>query len=138
LARSRKRHSLHWTALAGILALALNALVPIHLAFDLGEDLAPAHHPVRHNLEWRVLAKLIGHEADDAADHDSDHSHHQDATCPVIAAFGALTGLVTASLPTLAQPIAVAIVDLPMPTIDRPTFASVVAYRSRAPPLARS
>jgi hypothetical protein len=136
LGRSHNRYGLRWAARAGILALALNAFVPIHLAFDLGEDLAPASHPVRHGLEWRALAMLIGHDAGDADDHDADHGHHHDPTCPVIAAFGALTGLVTASVPTLAQPVAIAVVDLPAPTIERPTVAPALSYRSRAPPLA--
>jgi Protein of unknown function (DUF2946) len=136
LARSRNRSNLRWTALAGVLALALHALVPVHLAFDLGEELGGAHHPVRHDAEWRVLAKLIGHDAGDADDGDADHGHHHDPTCPVLAAFGALTGLVAASMPTLAQPVAVAVTDLAASTADRPTVAPTLPYRSRAPPLA--
>ena len=136
--QSRKRHRVRWTARAGILALALNALVPIHLAFDLGEELAPAHHgsatePEHHSVEWRVIAALIGHDAHDADDTD-EHGHHHEATCPVIAAFGALTGLITTTPTTIAQPIAVARVDLPPPTVDQPVDPPAVAYRSRAPP----
>ncbi|MGB8181021.1 MAG: DUF2946 family protein [Stellaceae bacterium] len=137
---TRKRQSLRWAARAGILALALNALVPIHLAFDLAEALTPSHHgasvPENHGLEWRVLATLIGHNAHDAddGDGDADHGHHHDATCPVIAAFGALTGLITAAAPVLAQPLAVAVADLPAPMAERSIFALAVAYRSRAPP----
>lgn len=134
---SPRRHGVRWAARAGILALALNALVPIHLAFDLAEELAPAHHstaePEHHGIEWRVLAALIGHDAHDADDTD-DHGQHHDATCPVIAAFGALTGLVTTTVPTIAHPIAVVRVDLPAPTVSRPVDAPSVAYRSRAPP----
>lgn len=134
---SPRRHGVRWAARAGILALALNALVPIHLAFDLAEDLAPAHRsttePEHHGVEWRVLAALIGHNAHDADDTD-DHGQHHDTTCPVIAAFGALTGLVTATVPTIAQPIAVARVDLPAPAATRSADAPAVAYRSRAPP----
>lgn len=132
-----RRHGVRWAARAGILALALNALVPIHLAFDLGEDLAPARHSgadtEHHTIEWRVLAALIGHSAHDADDTD-DHGHHHDATCPVIAAFGALTGLVTTTVPTIAQPIAVARIDLPPPATIQLADAPPVAYRSRAPP----
>lgn len=135
---SPRRHGVRWAARAGILALALNALVPIHLAFDLGEELAPAHHgatePERHSIEWRVLAALIGHNAHDADDTD-DHGHHHDATCPVIAAFGALTGLMTTTVPTIAQPIAIATVDTPAPAAIQSADAPPVAYRSRAPPL---
>lgn len=132
-----RRHGIRWAARAGILALALNALVPIHLAFDLGEELAPARHgatePEHHGVEWRVLAALIGHDAHDADDTD-DHGHHHDATCPVIAAFGALTGLMTATVPTIAQPIAVATVDPPAPVAIQSADTPSVAYRSRAPP----
>ena len=105
---SPRRHGIRWAAWAGVLALALNALVPIHLAFDLAEELAPAHRsttePETHGVEWRVLAALIGHNVHDADDSD-DHGKHHDATCPVIAAFGALTGLVTVTVPTIAQPV---------------------------------
>ena len=135
MARLRSRYNLRWLAWAGILALALNALVPIHLAFDLGETPATTHHDERHGLEWRVIATLIGHDAGDA-DHDSNRSHHHDVACPVIAAFGALTGLVAATPPLLAQPIAVALATTPMPAVDRPVFTSTAVYRSRAPPLA--
>ena len=137
---SRRRHGVRWAARAGILALALNVLVPIHLAFDLGETPAPAHHgdaaSESHSLEWRVLATLIGHAANDADDGDSDtdHGHHHDGTCPVITAFFALTGLMTATAPALSQPIVVAIADRPTPTIARSTIAAANAYRSRAPP----
>lgn len=134
---SPRRHGVRWAARAGILALALNALVPVHLAFDFAEDLAPARHggadPEHHTIEWRVLAALIGHSAHDADDTD-DHGHHHDATCPVIAAFGALTGLVTATVPTIAQPIAVAILDPPTPDAFQSADTPSVAYRSRAPP----
>lgn len=134
---SPRRHCVRWTARAGILALALNALVPIHLAFDLGEELAPAHRsatePERHSVEWRVLAALIGHDAHDADDTDG-HGHHHDATCPVVAALGALTGLVAATAPTIAQPIAVATFDPPAPDATGPADTPSVAYRSRAPP----
>lgn len=137
---SRRRHGVRWAARAGILALALNVLVPIHLAFDLGETLAPGHHgdaaSESHSLEWRVLATLIGHAANDADDGDSDtdHGHHHDGTCPVITAFFALTGLMTATAPALAQPIVIAIADRPTPTVARSTNAAANAYRSRAPP----
>ena len=134
---SPRRHGVRWAARAGILALALNALVPIHLAFDLAEEAAPAHHSTteseHHSVEWRVLAALIGHDAHDADDAD-DHGHHHDATCPVVAAFGALTGLVSTTMPTIAQPIAVARVDLPALAVSQPVDAPSVAYRSRAPP----
>ena len=129
-----RRHGVRWAARAGILALALNALVPIHLAFDLGEELAPAHHDAtdseQHSVEWRVFAALIGHNAHDA----DDHGHHHDPTCPVITAFGALTGLMTTTVPTIAQPIAVAIVDPPAPATIQSADTPSAAYRSRAPP----
>jgi len=134
-----RRHGVRWAARAGILALALNALVPVHLAFDLGEELAPAHHgdaeTEHHAFEWHVIAALIGHGAHDADDTD-DHGHHHETTCPVIAAFGALTGLVTTTVPTIAQPIVVATVDRPAPAAVQSPDAPTVAYRSRAPPRA--
>jgi len=131
---SRKRPGVRWAARVGIFALALNALVPIHLAFDLGEALAPAHHDDSHGLEWRAIAALIGHDAHDA-DAD-DHGTHHDSTCPVITAFGALTGVVAATAPMLAQPVVVATADLPTLTADQLATVATAAYRSRAPPLA--
>ena len=128
-----RRYGVRWAARAGILALALNALVPIHLAFDLGEDLAPTHsatEPEHHDVAWHVLAALIGHSAHDA----DDHGHHHDTTCPVIAAFAALTGLITTTAPTIAQPIVVAILDPPALDTIQSAEPPAVAYRSRAPP----
>ncbi|MGH7014837.1 MAG: DUF2946 family protein [Stellaceae bacterium] len=117
-----------------MLALVLNAFVPIHLAFDLGEALAPAHRDDNHGIEWRVWACLIGHEAHDADDAD-DHGHHHEPTCPVIAVFGALTGLVTTTVPILAQPVAVAAVNVAAVSERDIALVRATAYRSRAPPL---
>lgn len=124
-----------WAARLGLLALALNALVPVHLAFDLAEAFEPAQHCVAHmevgGVEQRLLALLSGHpETDGTSD---DHGKHH--ACPVCSALGALAAF--------APPTPTAL-PVPFPA-ERPTahFVSQVkpvgapsAYRSRAPPLA--
>ena len=53
-----------WAAWLGFLALAVNALVPAHLAFDLAEALAPARHSAGEEaagVERQLLALLSGH-----------------------------------------------------------------------------
>ena len=130
-----RRHWSGWAAWLGVIALGLNALVPIHLAFDLAEALEPAHHApaAAADLGRQIIALLCGHEA------DSDHHHHHDNSgsrngCPVCAT---VTTFAALALPTVAA------LPLPTPTAVRLTAAPVVAappailaaaYRSRAPP----
>src|SRR5262249_56877146 len=62
-----------WAAWLGLLALAVNALVPVHLAFDLAEALGPTpQHPLEDEVgraERQLLALISGHrEADGRAD----------------------------------------------------------------------
>ena len=69
-----------WAARLALLGLALNALVPIHLAFDIAEALeAPqcAHTEV-DNAERHLLALLAGHRD---ANGKSDE-HGKDHACP--------------------------------------------------------
>ena len=86
-----------WAAWLGLLALAVNALVPVHLAFDLAEALAPARHSAGEeagSAERHLLALLSGYrEAESPADEHGKHEHgHRDHHgCPVCSAFGALT-----------------------------------------------
>jgi hypothetical protein len=123
-----------WAARLGLLALALNALVPIHLAFDIAEALevpqCSAHAEV-DNAERGLLALLIGHRH--ANGKFDEHSKHR--ACPVCSGLGALVAFVPPSSTALSIPAAA---DPPtahfLVQIER--FGAPAAYRSRAPPLA--
>lgn len=124
-----------WAAWLGFLALAVNALVPVHLAFDLAEALAPAQHCAEEEqaggAERQLLALLSGHrEAENSADKHRKHQHHG---CPVCSAFGALAGL---AVPTpVLLPIADATASTTaLPATEIESVGTPAGYRSRAPP----
>ena len=60
-------HRAYWSRRAawlGVIALGLNALVPVHLAFDLAAALAPGHHAAADTgggLDRQLLALASGH-----------------------------------------------------------------------------
>jgi hypothetical protein len=122
-----------WAARLGLLALALNALVPIHLAFDIAEALeAPqcSAHAAADNAERGLLAFLSGHRhADGKSD---EHSKHH--ACPVCSALGALATFMPPAAAALSIP---APADLPKAhfLVQAERFGAPAAYRSRAPPL---
>ena len=128
-----------WAAWLGLLALAVNALVPVHLAFDLAEALAPARQPADEEAggtERHLLALLSGHReaerpANEHGKHERGHRHHPG--CPVCSAFGALTGL---ALPTpVLLPAADATgLTAALPVTEIEPAGTPVGYRSRAPP----
>jgi hypothetical protein len=110
-----------WAGRLGLLALVLNALVPIHLAFDIaGAD----------NTERRLLALLIGHRH--TGGKGEEHGKHH--ACPVCGALGALAGFVPPASTVLLIP---AHANLPTAHFLAQTerFGAPAAYRSRAPPL---
>lgn len=133
--RARKRRGTIWAVRLGLLALALNALVPVHLAFDLAEAFEPAQHCGTWievgGAERRLLALLSGHpEADGPSD---EHGKHH--ACPVCSALGALSGFAPLA-PTAF--LALAPMGLPTahPVIKTERVGGPAGYRSRAPPLA--
>jgi hypothetical protein len=127
----RLRHN-SWAAWFGVVALVLNALVPVHLAFDLADVLGAApHHGA--GSQWRLLARLTGHRA---SGHDRDHGSHRPPDCPVCSALGSLGGLAPAAAPQLSLPVPVAAAPAILPPEERRAVAAVAAYRSRAPPVA--
>jgi Protein of unknown function (DUF2946) len=122
-----------WAARLGLLALALNALVPIHLAFDIAEVFeAPqcSAHAEADNAERRLLALLSGHR--DANGKSDEHGKHH--ACPVCSALGALAGFVPTASTALSTP---APAELPTAhfLVQTERFGAPAAYRSRAPPL---
>jgi hypothetical protein len=80
-----------WAARLALLGLALNALVPIHVAFDIAETLeAPqcAHTEV-DNAERHLLALLANGKPD-------EHGKHH--ACPVCSALGYTGSLITGAV----------------------------------------
>jgi hypothetical protein len=133
--RARQWRGRIWAARLGLLALALNALVPVHLAFDLAEAVEPPPHCGAHveigGAEQRLLALLSGHRETDGT--SGEHGKHH--ACPVCSALGALAGLTPPVPAALLAPFPVG-----LPTAHSLTQAeragAPTAYRSRAPPLA--
>jgi hypothetical protein len=136
LTGSKRRRRAPWAVWLAVLALGLNALVPIHLALDLGEALGAAHPGARgadgHGLEWRLLAFATGH---DAGDGRPDGDRHP-PTCPVFGALGALGGCAVVAAPVLPAPALVEASPALPALAEKPDPAPAAAYRSRAPPLA--
>ena len=135
--RARRWRGTKWAAWLGLLALAVNTLVPVHLAFDLAEVLAPARHSADEeagSAERRLLALISGHrETESPADEHRGHQHSHHHGCPVCSAFGGLTGL---ALPT---PVLLPVADAaglaaPLPATEIAPAGAPVGYRSRAPP----
>lgn len=126
-----------WAAWFGLFALALNALVPVHVAFDVAEavDAAQARgtHPEVHSAEWSVLARLIGHHEADGK--SREHGKGHPAPCAVCSALGALAGFDTVAIIALPLPPPV-VVPAALPAIGGQPAGVPLAYRSRAPPVA--
>lgn len=132
----RRPARFRWGAWLAFLALTLNALVPVHIAFDLAEDLAPSFPQIAgsfHSPEWRVLAFLTGHFDADG----KSHPHHKpDRTdCPVCNSLGMLAGFAPAALIAIALPSLFVFAILVPVTASGALPAPAAAYRSRAPPL---
>ena len=139
--RVRSRRGTKWAAWLGLLALAVNALLPVHLAFDLAEALAPAQHSANEEAggaERHLLALLSGHRetespADDHGKHQQGHPDHHG--CPVCSAFGALTGLAPPALLALSTPDAI-VLPAALAKVQGKPVGTPAGYRSRAPPIA--
>jgi hypothetical protein len=137
--RARKWRGTVWAARFGLLALALNSLVPIHIAFDLAEALAPAHHRSAHShaeaggANRHLLALLVGHRHTGGKSHDHGKGHG--VACAVCSALGALAGVATSAAILLAARAPAALPVALSVTETLPARAPA-SYRSRAPPLA--
>lgn len=137
--RAKRRRGRIWAAWLGLIALAVNALVPIHLAFDLAQALAPARHAPEEEAggaERHLLALLSGHRESGgpADDHGRrGHRHHHD--CAVCSALGALAGLAPPAQVALSVPDAVGL-PTALPITQSKPVGTAAGYRSRAPPIA--
>jgi hypothetical protein len=130
----------NWAAWLGVLALALNLLVPVHLAFDLAEALEPAQHEDAQptNLSRRLIAFVAWHR-ERSGDEEADHhggQHHHGAACPVCSALGSLAALAIPVAAMLALPVAASVAVAALPPDTRPVALFPAGYRFRAPPYA--
>ena len=137
------RHS-RWATGLGIVALALNALVSVHLAFDLAEALGRSPHSHgharQHGFQWHLLAGLSGH-VPHAHDHDHGQGHgehhgkgHQ-PHCAVCNSLASLASLAPSASVGLIAPAPLAAAPILIAAAEWRDSAPAAAYRSRAPPL---
>jgi hypothetical protein len=123
----------------GVIALSLDALVPIHLTFDLAHTFETTTHreasgPAEHDFSWRLLALVTGHQ--DADGKARSHVKHHRHDCPVCSSLGTLAGFAPAATAPLSVPIRVETPILLATIASEPPGAPATAYRSRAPPIA--
>jgi Protein of unknown function (DUF2946) len=123
----------------GVIALSLDALVPVHLAFDLAHAFETGTHwkdssPAEHDFSWRLLALVTGHQ--DADSKAGSHVKHHREHCPVCSSLGTLAGFAPAATAPLSVPIRVETPILLAAIASGPPAAPATAYRSRGPPIA--
>jgi Protein of unknown function (DUF2946) len=127
----------------GVIALSLDALVPIHLAFDLAHALETAAHrggssAAERDFSERLLTLVTGHHDEDTASggktSSPDKHHHPD--CAVCSSLGTLAGFAPAAIVPPSIPIRVEAPILLAAIASEPPAAPATAYRSRAPPIA--
>ena len=122
----------------GVLALALDALVPVHLAFDLAHAAAPARHRERvadQDFIGVLLTLITGHH-DAAGAGGAPKGHHRGDHCAVCGAAATLAGFAPAAAVLLSLPAFAGAPKPAAPAAEIPRPLAFVAYRSRAPPLA--
>jgi hypothetical protein len=121
----------------GVVALGLNALVPIHLAFDLAHSLTPGHRDddsaAGHDFVRCLLTLLTGHHHEDESRSSSGNGHHH-SDCAVSSAIGTLAGFAPAGVTPLAVPPHSYVLTPLAADSGAPHRAPLAAYRSRAPP----
>lgn len=120
----------------GVLALVVNALVPVHLAFDLAAASTAAQsgaaHSEPHGAEWSVLALLTGHA--DTNGKTDEHGKDHGFSCAVCGALGTLAGFAPADAVALPLPPPAAL-PAALAAIGGEPANTPLAYRSRAPPI---
>jgi hypothetical protein len=133
--RLRRRKRISLAAWLGFVALGIQALVPIHLAFDLVAALdqggtKPAH---ADRPEGELLAALAGHHHPRNNPNRGSDSHHADCmVCNSLGTLGTLAPPLPAALPSpVLLPSAPAFAALP----TKLAGASPAGYFSRAPPI---
>ncbi len=135
--RSGKPRCIRWAAWLALAALALNALVPIHVAFDVAEAVEAMRTPAgaeeaAHDHLRDVLALLSGHRETGHQSRHHDKNHQSCAVCTALATLGGFVQPVVIALllpPAGTTPIA-------LPAVAAEPGGVVLSYRSRAPPIA--
>jgi Protein of unknown function (DUF2946) len=128
----RQRHAI--AAWLAMLALLLDALVPIHLSFDLVDALNASNAHGSHTRvepSHELLAKLVGHEGRPDR-HGGDHHRTNCAVCSSVSTLAGFAAPLPTILPapnTAAQPVVLAMRLVAL------SGAFPASYRSRAPPL---
>jgi hypothetical protein len=118
----------------GVVALGLNTLVPIHLAFDLAHATGRHQHSdAPRDFLSALLTLVTGHH--DAAGGGSSHKDRHHDECAVCGAVATLAGFAPAAPVLLAAPVSVGSPVLRTAGAKAPRKSPVAAYRSRAPPL---
>ena len=127
----------------GVIALSLDALVPIHLAFDLAHALETGTHreapsAADDDFSRRLLTLVTGHHDEDSESggKTGGRGKHHHADCAVCSSLGSLAGFAPASAILLWVPIRIEVPVLLAAIASEPLAAPAAAYRSRAPPAA--
>jgi hypothetical protein len=136
----RKHQRSKWAAWLGIAALAVNAAVPVVVAFLLAAALAPQQHEWAQlgGGNWQFYAPLCHHDdGGDAGGTADQHGKSPGAPCPVCS----LHGAIAVTLPSPAAPpsdaVLVATAAVKSATaVAEPAVIFPAGYRSRAPPFA--
>jgi hypothetical protein len=130
-----KRRGRIWSARLGLLALALNALVSIRLAFDIAEAFEPAPQCAAHvevdSAERHLVALVSGHRETDG----KSHEHRKHHACPVCSALNALAGFIPPADAPLSFPTPAALLAAHF-VIEAEGVRAAAAYRSCSPPRA--
>jgi len=131
-----------FAAWLGVIALSLNALVPIHLAFDLGQALETGTHrkaprAAEDDFSRHLLTLVTGHHDEDAPSEGKadGHGKHHHADCAVCGSLSTLTGFAPAGVVPLSVPIRIEIPVMLAAIASEPQTAPAAAYHSRAPPI---
>ncbi len=119
----------------GLVALGLNALVPIHFAFDIADTLKPerAEHAGFQHSGRHLLAELVGHR--DAGDTSHGQGDRRHLDCPVCSSLGTLAGFAPTAGAALSTPF---LVEAPpeLAAASGEFFGTgPAAYHPRAPPI---
>jgi DUF2946 family protein len=120
-----------WGNWLSLVALTLNALVPVHLAIDLGEALSPRSVQLAGS-DWHVLALVTG-QIDRPGKSGDDHKGRP-TDCAVCNSLRTLAAAVPVMLAPLPAPMTVGEAAIEAPPEGEPVEAPATGYRSRAPP----
>lgn len=130
-----RRWSMGFGAWLGILAIAVNALLPIHI---VGDIIHAANHLRMAALEAEAPGLASGplhHHHDHPA--GTDHRHHHDGACLICSGLTAAVAATTLPPPiVMAMPGALTLARPPVAAVAVAGAATHTPYAPRAPPAA--